>query len=156
MPLNEVDKVVFLLSPYALGTPKIHLRLMDAVYETNGLRFCSHHDRVSLCAASELIFHTAQEITGGNACRCEVNIGFSDEITHDQHFEGSVIPIAKQRAISASFSGRSRPWNSPPIQRSAAAASTPSGAPPEPTCRSMPVSGKAVAIAPATSPSLSK
>jgi hypothetical protein len=41
----------------------------------------------------------------------------------------------------------------PPMQRSAAAASTPSGAPPVPIYMSTPVLGSLVAITPATSPS---
>ena len=45
---------------------------------------------------------------------------------------GSEIPMLRARSICASFSNSRRPCICPPVQRSAAAASTPSGAPPMP------------------------
>src|SRR5215813_13140761 len=52
----------------------------------------------------------------------------------------SLMPIFFARSISPSFLGLRRPCISPPTQRSAAAAKTPSGAPPMPIKRSIPVS----------------
>mgnify|MGYP004520463529 CR=1 FL=1 len=66
---------------------------------------------------------------------------------------GSVMPISAARWRWASSSYSSRPWSWPPMQRSAAAASTPSGAPPEPRYMSMPESGCEHATTAATSPS---
>src|SRR5690606_13875267 len=65
----------------------------------------------------------------------------------------SVMPQRMARARSSSLRNRSRPWIWPPMARRAAAASTPSGAPPEPMYMSTPVVGSVVAITPATSPS---
>ena len=64
------------------------------------------------------------------------------------------MPMRSARARSSSLRNCSMPCMSPPKQRSAAAASTPSGAPPTPSSTSMPVAGSAVAIAPPTSPSV--
>ena len=63
------------------------------------------------------------------------------------------MPMRRARLRSSSLRNNSRPCIWPPMQRSAAAASTPSGAPPEPTYMSIPVSGLEVAMTPLTSPS---
>src|SRR5271165_20970 len=65
----------------------------------------------------------------------------------------SVTPRRRARPRSSSLRNNSRPCIWPPMQRNAAAASTPSGAPPEPTYMSIPVSGSEVAMTPLTSPS---
>src|ERR1700736_1348325 len=65
----------------------------------------------------------------------------------------SATPMRWARARSLSLRNSRRPCIWPPMQRNAAAASTPSGAPPEPTYISMPVSGSDVAMTPLTSPS---
>ena len=64
------------------------------------------------------------------------------------------MPSFTARALSASVLKNSRPCICPPTQRSAEAASTPSGAPPRPRQMSMPVAGSEVAMMPATSPSV--
>ena len=52
------------------------------------------------------------------------------------HFTGRPVsgltPVRSARAFSSSLRNTRRPWNWPPTHFSAAAASTPSGAPPEP------------------------
>ena len=65
----------------------------------------------------------------------------------------SSMPIRVARPTSSSFLNKRRPCICPPIQRRAAAANTPSGAPPDPTYKSTPVSFCALAITPETSPS---
>src|ERR1700730_14171395 len=68
---------------------------------------------------------------------------------------GSVTPILRARSRFSSVSRISRHCIWPPMQRSATAASTPSGAPPVPIYISTPVlSGSAQWITPATSPSV--
>ena len=62
-------------------------------------------------------------------------------------------PIFLHLSLSSSLLGQSLPWNSPPMHFNAAAARTPSGAPPIPTIISAPESSRQVAIAAATSPS---
>ncbi|SHV08650.1 Uncharacterised protein [Mycobacteroides abscessus subsp. abscessus] len=54
---------------------------------------------------------------------------------------------------SSSSRGASLPWMAPPMQRMAAAAMMPSGVPPIPSSMSVPELGRAVEMAPATSPS---
>src|SRR5699024_8249790 len=65
----------------------------------------------------------------------------------------SSIPISLHLLSSSSFDGLSLPWNIPPNDLIAAAAITPSGAPPIPTTISKPDELKQVAILVATSPS---
>ena len=55
---------------------------------------------------------------------------------------------------SASSRGASRPWMTPPRHLIAHAEMMPSGVPPTPSSRSMPVPSRAAMIAPATSPSV--
>ena len=63
-------------------------------------------------------------------------------------------PSAKALSRSPNSSrGASRPWMDPPRHLRAAAATTPSGVPPIPSITSTGLPGRAVSIAPATSPS---
>ena len=65
------------------------------------------------------------------------------------------MPALRARCRSSSLRNSSRPIIWPPMHLSAAAASTPSGAPPEPMYMSMPVfCGSAQWMTPATSPSV--
>src|SRR6056297_965868 len=67
----------------------------------------------------------------------------------------SVIPALAARPFSSSLRNNRRPWICPPMHFKAAAASTPSGAPPVPIYMSIPVwIGCAQCITPATSPSV--
>ena len=54
-----------------------------------------------------------------------------------------VAGVDRRRPSPASLRGQSRPWISPPMHFSAAAATTPSGVPPMPIRMSTPASGQA-------------
>ena len=63
-------------------------------------------------------------------------------------------PASSAFCRSSSSLGHSRPWMTPPRVLMAQAAMMPSGVPPMPTSRSMPVPSRAAMMAPATSPSV--
>ena len=92
--------------------------------------------------------HAADEVAVGDAGRAEHDVLARYEIVdRPERDPGRRSPSPARARASSSLRGCSRPMKSPPRHLIAAAASTPSGAPPVPIATWMPVDSIAVAIA---------
>ena len=87
---------------------------------------------VSVSITSFANLHAAQQRAVGDAGRREQAVAPHHVLASRISCVGSLMPILAARSRFSSVSRMSRPCIWPPMQRSAAAASTPSGAPPMP------------------------